>query len=213
MADQVAHILSEIDEAAVEMEAVNLSGAIVGHTAFYNINQLLPLLRELGDVQASIETLWGVVDRIFSEGTSERLILSWIEEKNRARGYYVETRVNEMEIVDKAHKWLKEPPPDNGVPEPVEIAAAREIILGLLNENEDLAQNVCSECSPENYGWIFNRVEGKAVCGCIQEAEPFQILKEALERMNRPQRVKFRSRTMIPKVWLGSRKRQSRHCG
>jgi|GEM_PF-5942237 len=53
----------------------------------------------------------------------------------------------------------------------------------LETENEELGQQVCSECSPENYGWIFNRVEGKAACGCMTEAEPFQILQAALERI------------------------------
>lgn len=45
-----------------------------------------------------------------------------------------------MDIKDQARNWLKEPPPDNGEPEPAEIAEAREIILGLLNlchENDD----------------------------------------------------------------------------
>lgn len=87
-----------------------------------------------------------------------------------------------MSIYEKAKEWLKEPPPDNGEPEPEGIAPAREIILGLLNENDELSQDVCSECSG-HYGWIENRVEGKAVCGCIQEAEPFQILEEALARI------------------------------
>lgn len=59
--------------------------------------------------------------------------------------------------------------------------AAAELIKKLAAENEELNQNTCSECGPENYGWIFNRVEGKAACGCMIEAEPFQILLQALE--------------------------------
>ena len=88
-----------------------------------------------------------------------------------------------MDIYKKAKEWLNEPPPDNGEPEPEVIASAREVIIGLLNENDTLSQNTCSECSPDNYGWIFNRVEGKAACGCMTEAEPFQILLHALERI------------------------------
>lgn len=53
----------------------------------------------------------------------------------------------------------------------------------MLTEIDELSQNTCSECGPENYGWIFNRVEGKAACGCMTEAEPFQILLKALERI------------------------------
>lgn len=88
-----------------------------------------------------------------------------------------------MSIYEKAQEWLKEPAPDNGEPELEVIASAREIILGLMNENDTLSQNVCGECSPDNYGWVENRVEGRAVCGCIQEAEPFQILLKALEKL------------------------------
>jgi len=53
----------------------------------------------------------------------------------------------------------------------------------LENEVSELAQNVCDSCSPDSYGWIFNRVEGKAACVCMTEAEPFQILKAALEKL------------------------------
>ncbi|NTW88710.1 MAG: hypothetical protein HGB26_06210 [Desulfobulbaceae bacterium] len=63
--------------------------------------------------------------------------------------------------------------------------AAAELIKKLATENEQLAQNVCDECSPDNYGWVFNRVEGKAACVCMTEAEPFQILLSALEKITR----------------------------
>lgn len=53
----------------------------------------------------------------------------------------------------------------------------------LENEVSELSQNVCDSCSPDNYGWVFNRVEGKAACVCMTEAEPFQILLKALERL------------------------------
>ena len=49
-----------------------------------------------------------------------------------------------------------------------------------------LEQRICDECDPDNYGWIFNRVGGKAACGCMTEAEPFQILREALEQIADP---------------------------
>lgn len=62
------------------------------------------------------------------------------------------------------------------------ITLAAEI-KRLQAEISDLEQNTCSECGPENYGWIFNRVEGKAACGCMTEAEPFRILLAALEKI------------------------------
>jgi hypothetical protein len=49
-----------------------------------------------------------------------------------------------------------------------------------LEHNE---QNVCDECDPENYGWVFNRVEGRGACTCMLEAEPFQILLKALGKI------------------------------
>jgi hypothetical protein len=55
----------------------------------------------------------------------------------------------------------------------------------LTAENEELNQNVCGECDSENYGWVFNRVEGRGACTCMLEAEPFQILKDALDKLAR----------------------------
>jgi hypothetical protein len=82
LADQLAHVFSEVDEVAIEAEMID------AHCA--DIEKMLPLFRELGDLQASIGTVWDVLDRLFGVGFSERLILSWTEEKNLARGYYVE---------------------------------------------------------------------------------------------------------------------------
>jgi hypothetical protein len=53
----------------------------------------------------------------------------------------------------------------------------------LEKENEKLGQNVCDVCSPDNYGWVENRVEGRGACVCMTEAEPFQILLTALEKI------------------------------
>lgn len=39
----------------------------------------------------------------------------------------------------------------------------------------------CDECNGD--GWVHNRVEGRAACTCMIEAEPFQILLKALERI------------------------------
>lgn len=66
------------------------------------------------------------------------------------------------------------------------VKAAADLIVKLHAENEKLAQNVCDECDPENYGWVFNRVEGRGACTCMLEAEPFQILLKALERIAGP---------------------------
>lgn len=89
--EQLAHILSEIDEATEAVEAVEM----LSNDAFRSADPVLaqttlPFFRELADVQASIETLWGILDRLFGERFSEAMILSWVEEKNRKRGYYVE---------------------------------------------------------------------------------------------------------------------------
>lgn len=67
-----------------------------------------------------------------------------------------------------------------------DMAKDKAKIKQLKEETEKLAQNVCDECSPDNYGWIFNRVEGRAACVCMAEAEPFQILLKALEQISDP---------------------------
>lgn len=48
---------------------------------------------------------------------------------------------------------------------------------------ERLEQNTCDVCSPEDYGWQHNRVEGRVPCICMEEAEPYQILKAEIERL------------------------------
>lgn len=85
---QLSHVLSEIDEAAeaagcadFDMDFAADPRAVLAALAFF---------RELADVQASIETLWRVLDRVIGAGFSEAMILAWTEEKNRGRGYYVE---------------------------------------------------------------------------------------------------------------------------
>lgn len=72
----------------------------------------------------------------------------------------------------------------NGVHGGFFLAVAAELER-LQKENEQLSLDVCGECDPANYGWIFNRVEGKAACGCMLEAEPFQILLKALDKLAR----------------------------
>lgn len=69
--EQVDHVLSEICEAIREKRGS------------------LEFLHELADVQASIETLWNVLDRIYGTDFSEKIIFERIEQKNRERGYYV----------------------------------------------------------------------------------------------------------------------------
>lgn len=60
---------------------------------------------------------------------------------------------------------------------------ARDRIMYLSQQVDELSQHVCDECIPDNYGWVFNRVEGRGACTCMLEAEPFQILLKALERI------------------------------
>jgi hypothetical protein len=62
---------------------------------------------------------------------------------------------------------------------------ARDRIMYLSQQNEELSQRVCDDCDPENYGWVFNRVEGRGACTCMLEAEPFQILLTALETIRK----------------------------
>lgn len=85
--DQVAHILSEIDEAAAADGCADFDAAIAADPRA--LLQELAFFRELADVQASIETLWRVLDRVIGAGFSETMILAWVEQKNRERGYYL----------------------------------------------------------------------------------------------------------------------------
>jgi hypothetical protein len=84
--DQLAHIISEIDEAA---EASDLVGAWPSFLKDLS-PAALHFFRELADAQASISTLWYILDRLFGEGFSEKMIIAWVIEKNLARGYYGE---------------------------------------------------------------------------------------------------------------------------
>lgn len=85
--EQLAHIIGEIDEAAAAGDLVVVDDGLAANPAA--VLALLPMLRELADVQASTETLWNILDRELGAGFSEALILSWTEEKNRGRGYYL----------------------------------------------------------------------------------------------------------------------------
>jgi hypothetical protein len=86
-------------------------------------------------------------------------------------------------IIDQCSRALS----DNGYGE-----SPAELITRIIDERdefkqkfEEVSQQVCDECSPENYGWVFNRVEGRGACTCMIEAEPFQILVSALEKLSR----------------------------
>lgn len=58
---------------------------------------------------------------------------------------------------------------------------ARDRIMYLSQQVEELEQNSCSDC---DNGWKYNRVEGRHACSCITEMEPFQILLTALEKIS-----------------------------
>lgn len=48
---------------------------------------------------------------------------------------------------------------------------------------EELEQRICDECTDAEgwpTGWKENRVEGRHACGCITEAEPYQVLESQL---------------------------------
>lgn len=42
---------------------------------------------------------------------------------------------------------------------------------------------VCGDC--DGSGWLYNRVEGRYPCTCMTEAEPYQILSNAMEEIRR----------------------------
>lgn len=90
--EQLSHVSSEIAE--FDAEISELVRGERGDDAFLVAQEptsmSLPMLRELADVQASIETLWFLLNKKFGDGFSEKMILGWTEEKNRKRGYYVE---------------------------------------------------------------------------------------------------------------------------
>lgn len=48
-------------------------------------------------------------------------------------------------------------------------------------EVEKLSQSVCDEC--DGSGWKENRVEGRHVCVCIEESEPYNLLKQEVEQL------------------------------
>ena len=45
---------------------------------------------------------------------------------------------------------------------------------------EELEQQVCDECDPDDYGWVYNAVEGRAPCTCIIESGAYQELQAKL---------------------------------
>lgn len=76
-----------------------------------------------------------------------------------------------MHIKDRARKWLKEPPPDNGEPEPEDIASAREIILGLLNlcnDNDEQFDAVSKEADRRRERVM---VLGRAISQAVRRLE------------------------------------------
>lgn len=47
-----------------------------------------------------------------------------------------------MSIIEDAIVWVSEPEPDNGEPEPEDIAEAKRIIIGLLDRHDELRETV-----------------------------------------------------------------------
>ena len=75
---------------------------------------------------------------------------------------------------------------------PVSLELASEMIMpesyqqiekerdALKAEVAQLGQHVCGECIDKDgvpTGWCENAVEGRHVCGCIEESEPYQALQ------------------------------------
>jgi hypothetical protein len=66
-----------------------------------------------------------------------------------------------------------------------EAKKSRRRIAELEAEVEWLRQHVCDECADETGAPTFyceNRVEGRYVCACVAESEPYQELKAQLAR-------------------------------
>jgi hypothetical protein len=57
-------------------------------------------------------------------------------------------------------------------------------MVGLVVVAEKDILRACDECDGD--GWVQNRVEGRGACTCMIEAEPFQILLKALEKIADP---------------------------
>ncbi|MHB1051378.1 MAG: hypothetical protein ACYC09_14965 [Bacteroidota bacterium] len=76
-----------------------------------------------------------------------------------------------MDIQERAKTWLKEPPPDNGEPEPSEIAEAREIIELLLNECRE--NDLSFSASMQNIDRKYARIKllGSAIFKGIERIE------------------------------------------
>ena len=59
----------------------------------------------------------------------------------------------------------------------------RPIESELQAEIEKLSQQVCDECSPDDYGWVENRVEGRVPCVCITESGAYQALEAEIKEL------------------------------
>jgi len=58
-------------------------------------------------------------------------------------------------------------------------------IFALFKEIDELQQQVCDECDPDNYGWKHNAVEGRHPCTCIVESGAYQELKQQLDAVRK----------------------------
>ncbi len=85
IAKQIDHVISEIDEVA---EAAEFTDPAPQSQSGDGIPPaMLPLFRELADLHHSLETLWRVIAEAYGWEAVQALF-SWIEDKNRVRGYY-----------------------------------------------------------------------------------------------------------------------------
>ena len=51
------------------------------------------------------------------------------------------------------------------------------VLQSAADRIEELQQQVCDECSPDDYGWNYNAVEGRVPCVCIIESGAYQELE------------------------------------
>lgn len=58
----------------------------------------------------------------------------------------------------------------------------------LRERARELERQVCDQCSPDDYGWNYNAVEGRIPCVCITESGAYQELEATLARVKGLQR-------------------------
>lgn len=85
-----------------------------------------------------------------------------------------ERRTTVDKIFERAKAWLKEPSPDNGAPEHDDVAEARIIISGLLNECSE--KDLSFSAAIQNIDRKYERIQllGSAINKAVQRFEEIE---------------------------------------